>query len=121
MSETKFTPGPWEADCRLGVFVIRPEGDSLRCLSGASNDSIVYQEGRGMPNSNYRYLTEEQEANARLMAAAPEMYEALSEAIHNSCIKIGCHAYNNGECMNGPSLCCVQKWLAALKKARGEA
>lgn len=78
MSNEKFTPGPWEADCRMGVFVVRREGDKLQCLSEASDDSIVYQRGWGMKGSNYCYLTDEQEANAYLIAAAPEMHEILN-------------------------------------------
>lgn len=76
MINEKFTPGPWEADCRTGVFVVRRKGDNLQCLSGSSEDSIVHQSGRSEKKScpqGYRYLTDEQIANANLIAAAPEM------------------------------------------------
>lgn len=80
---TNHTPGPWEADCRTGCFAVRRNGDKLNCLSEASRDSIVFQNGRSEelsePNG-YRYLTYEQIANAHLIAAAPELMDALEKA-----------------------------------------
>ncbi len=94
MSEKKHTPGPWEADCRTGCFAVRRNGDKLNCLSEASRDSIVFQNGRSEvlsePNG-YRYLTDEQIANAHLIAAAPELLAAL-ESI--------CTEISGGLCMN---------------------
>lgn len=83
MTNNKHTPGPWEADFRTGCFAVRRKGDKLNCLSEASRDSIVFQNGRSEdlsePNG-YRYLTDEQIANAHLIAAAPELMEALEKA-----------------------------------------
>lgn len=66
MSETKFTPGPWVADMR---------GNQ----SPASIDSIERFgiAAVGEPGQ----LSEEDRANARLITAAPELFEACSEAL----------------------------------------
>ena len=88
MKEQKHTPGPWEADCRTGCFAVRRNGDKLNCLSEASRDSIVFQNGRSEelsePNG-YRYLTDEQIANARLIAAAPELLAELMNYCAECC------------------------------------
>lgn len=117
MSNEKFTPGPWEADCRMGVFVVRKKGDKLQCLSEASDDSIVYQRGRGMKGSNYGYLTDEQEANAYLIAAAPEMYALLSKC--SSCINYLLHGVVDDPVI-GESENTMIEIKELLKKARGE-
>lgn len=57
---SKFTPGPWEWDCRYNS------------LSGANQPVISYEKYEG---SWLSY--ENQVANARLIAAAPEMYALL--------------------------------------------
>lgn len=62
----KFTPGPWIRD---GVRVEMQSGEMLFW-------SDVGYGGHGHPDANG-----EAEANARLIAASPELYEALSEAV----------------------------------------
>jgi hypothetical protein len=60
------TKEPWKADLRLGCFAIYPDSEDRNCLGGANDDAVVYQSGRGEESSpnGYKYLTEEQEANA---------------------------------------------------------
>lgn len=68
MSEGKFTPGPWDA-----VYV--PEIRSI--LIGTEDRQTAFarmQQFDGTPDD------ETQRANARLIVAAPDMYEALARA-----------------------------------------
>ncbi len=64
--KTNHTPGPWTIDRLIGR------------ISGGTYPSIV---GFRVPCSQYEHETAEVEANARLIAAAPEMLEALEEII----------------------------------------
>ena len=68
-TETKWTPGPWQVtQCRDGmpfVNVFRVSGPS----DGSAPCTILFE-------TKYTEL-QENEANACLIAAAPEMYEAL--------------------------------------------
>jgi len=82
MSEPKFTPGPWNAD---GVYVC-DENDSEVALCDGDN----------------------WEPNSYLIAAAPELYEALEAMLDLV------RAENDGE------LLIAHEAKAALAKARGE-
>lgn len=68
MRELKHTPGPWKYD---------PENDretlKVRTLSGSPIAEVC--DNRTFPLSQC-------EANARLIAAVPDMYEAIQYAIH---------------------------------------
>lgn len=83
MSEPMFTPGPWEVCNMTDVFsasgAARRDG-----LSADDNDGWAISDcstGRSTSSAGGEYVLplEEQKANARLIAAAPEMYEALKE------------------------------------------
>jgi hypothetical protein len=94
MTETKWTPGPWTAyDFGADWWVANSTDDSGPMLRVGS-------------------WHEQREANAHLIAAAPDLYEALCWAIqswdeHNK------HGFN----MQGDW---VQDARAALSKARGD-
>lgn len=85
--QTKWTPGPWSND-RIGEIAVSLGDDNIAlvCFEGELNDE------------------KECEANAHLIAAAPELYEALKEVVALSDRKQ--HAWDNAR--------------AALAKARGE-
>lgn len=85
MGKPEFTPGPWKA--RMNCDVMAGERMVADCMSG---------------------WLEENKANARLIAAAPDMYEAAEAAL---------------ECLesNGFGKAYVEDLLrTALRKARGE-
>lgn len=102
MSNTKFTPGPWALEKRK---------------SGCKN---LIGDGKMLCAEFTRYLTDspnyiDADANAALIAAAPELYEALDFAQR---------ALDDADlCVNeetGEEYDDVKKMRAALKKARGE-
>ena len=65
MSEVKHTPGPWE-----------PIGNLVRTQFGLGNPDM-----RGLLVAECPGHTPESNANARLIAAAPELLEALQDAL----------------------------------------
>ena len=67
---SKHTPGPWEAERSCDMT-----GAPLRAwwISAKGDIDIAETSGEKWP--------EEEAANARLIAAAPELYEALKEAL----------------------------------------
>lgn len=67
---SKHTPGPWKVDCE-------------RWIEGAGNRFVAKTAEKGFTAAE----NEEQSANAALIAAAPELLEALRRCI---------------ECLNGP-------------------
>lgn len=75
MSETEYTPGPWRSGTVYGAIV-------------ADYKTSSYEEsGHGDVNYYGGHLVCESvefEANARLIAAAPEMLEALKEIVSDS-------------------------------------
>ena len=76
LSESKYTPGPWKVDKTWGL-IIGPHNEEI----GAIHAAIGVETRRG----NLRKVIQETAgANARLIAAAPEMLAALkkmSEAV----------------------------------------
>lgn len=68
MSKTKFTPGPWEAFNRHTCQFIYAKGYERAICQVDS-----YSKGFGPDR-------DERDANARMIAAAPELYDALIAA-----------------------------------------
>ena len=101
MKETKFTPGPWKVDPKYSRDIQAPDGlDVATCCLSILNRKVTTEE--------------ESIANATLIAAAPDMYEALEMAI----LKYG----KPGGPWNVPSEpgTWIDKAKAAIVKARGE-
>jgi hypothetical protein len=73
VSAPAFTPGPWKADANLGCKRI-----SAKPFRGQQHKQAKRFEVACTPGI---FPEEEDEANARLIAAAPELYEALRELL----------------------------------------
>lgn len=98
MSKAKFTKGPWVAKKGTGWFVSRPNARMAHVVGMRPELSFV-----GAENDDEA----EARANAHLIAAAPELYEALQ-----ACLDHGS--------MTGHDFV-IEQAHAALAKARGEA
>ena len=94
MSETKFTPGPWKKQTPL--FVVQGE-EVTHTVEG--------------PPSDFMFL--QNEADAALIAAAPDLYAALETLIEKLCLDDDEGLIEYAEPMIAAR--------AALAKARGEA
>ena len=71
MNETKWTSGPWEYIASTehhGPYVVAPFGGDIADCYTMSNRPIHFQH-------------EQADANARLIAAAPDLYEALADML----------------------------------------
>lgn len=104
MTETKFTPGPWQ------THISEVRGDLCVISERAWICGEILNRVRSIPE-------EEARANAHLIAAAPELYAALETAIEeiNHLRKF---AGDNGAMIDDTDFV---EGIAALAKARGEA
>jgi hypothetical protein len=104
MSETKWTPGPWE----IRRSKLATDGAFDYAVSAGDVPVIAEAFGRdahgGWPPA---------EANAHLIAAAPDLYAALVAALEYV-------ALYESEHMSNKALAVHQKGRAALARARGE-
>lgn len=82
MSQAKFTPGPWEIDYGFGevqtestieIQKMRSYGGIEKCICTLHVDNYEFSSGRNV---------EEQEANAKLIIAAPELLQGCEIAAH---------------------------------------
>ena len=107
MTEPKFTPGPWTC---LGPSF----GDPLPRYTTEIETDWEYEgaENRQICEMPFHHHDEENEANAHLIAAAPELYEALEWA-YNTAVE-----HDNQEQFDWAIYC--ERLYQALAKARGE-
>lgn len=109
----KWTPGPWACD-----EVRTSSGRAFRIGSGEMLEKgkgccIIYDDFPGNPDN-------ERAANARLIAAAPDMYEALASLVEQNVVYDG--NFIRIECAShGDAIECVRHARAALAKATGGA
>lgn len=115
--ETKFTPGPWEfvpGSEHHGPYVSAPWGDDICDLYFMSDPSAPSVRNGG-PSRPIWFHAEQANANAALIAAAPDLYAALETLLGH------CELANEGR---GASLVdphSIRAARAALSRARGEA
>ena len=99
--QSSFTPGPWAVVEHDHAICIRTESPS-KTKYGASRYAAI-----GGFDRNDSAQLEEARANARLIAAAPELLEALQSVLDN--------------CLDSEGLCAAHaKARAAIAKATGE-
>lgn len=72
MSETKHTPGPWEWHNMGGYHVLRQKDN---------DDYEAYVADDGSAGGEYSPAIDVKSADAKLMAAAPAMLEALKDTL----------------------------------------
>lgn len=70
--ETKHTPGPWKIN----------EGQTYRTTHGALNFTIQQDDGSGFSTVICETFSTNNSANAKLIAAAPEILAALNNILH---------------------------------------
>ena len=112
MSETKFTRGPWEQEFHTNgcVFITSPHAAASR------GDVCDLYHLIPQAHGDAKIVTKENaRANAHLIAASPDLYEALSTA--RDIVEKWCHYQGNTKALFDEFLNPID---AALAKARGE-
>lgn len=116
-AQEKWTPGPWEyvpSTEHHGPYVAGPfSGDICDCYTMSNPHALsVLNGGDSQP---IHFQGDSADANARLIAAAPELYEALQ--IASGLIDTPIGRRKLGLDANGEAVAAIR---AALSKARGE-
>lgn len=110
MSETRFTPGPWEADLEEG-WVVRAK---------RSPEGLCYL----VADLNWFDGGEEEMATAHLIAAAPTLYDTAAEtvpALRRLIAEMNLGPDGEGRDWLDMLTACADDLDAAMAKARGEA
>jgi hypothetical protein len=110
----EYTKGEWVADIRVGCVAVHVKDDEkYHCLDGAAKDCIYFKHGYSTkkPDGIEWNVYPEDEANANLIAAAPDMYEALESMIKS-------YTYHCPEADEHSNA--IKTARAALAKARGK-
>ena len=118
-SAAQHTPGPWAVqDDNAGVYYVNPRIEAGEDINDPRHDSII---ARCTGFGAFSGIEDaEVEANARLIAAAPELLEALREAVYLHGHE---HAHADGRPIEIPGSTTGIEWYkqarAALAKAEG--
>lgn len=126
MSETKFTPGPWQTFGAHPVqfdeisvsFVVQYDKPINRWpikVSFRNEDDLLVMRHFAEAYRCGDMSDEELQANARLIAAAPDLYAELDRA------RAWFQARLDGEAIGGSTRERLDAATAALSRARGEA
>ena len=111
MSEMNWTPGPWHV-----MSDIRSDGNAREIVCGSGNMVAT-------TDASASFSKGQRARNARLIAAAPELYAALDSALWIA--NVAADADINGRkaagCVRDGITSRVKTILAALAKARGGA
>lgn len=121
--DTKFTPGPWKLDQRSGCVAVYPASDEEHtCLSGAEHWAIHYSDKGAEYNGTYWEMDKEAKANARLIAKAPELLEALDRAvvtIHKYVYEHAVHTWATPDVALQHADAIVKEYNAIIAEAKG--
>lgn len=120
MSEPKFTKGPWQTINISWDYSMIIDEDAARIAQVFIRDEV--------DEETQDKFEEIKEADANLIAAAPDMYEALEEVVAlvcDSCLEYErfkelCHGRQKVVIAENPCNNCTNKVIKALRKARGE-
>lgn len=133
MSDHKWTPGPWEVEYDpYGVHVIKM-GSAIKSPAQHEPQHVIeyehgcfaeYDDGEPVSDAQLRQFREA-EANARLIAAAPDLYEAAQKALDALVWASAASEFQpDGQAHEGwvnIGRTAIEELRAALAKARGEA
>lgn len=117
MSERKWTPGPWEyvpGTEYHGPYVSGPLGGDVCDCYAMSNPAALSVRNGGSSQPIW-HQAERADANARLIAAAPDLYEALEAMVAAFKVYVG-HESDPPQ----DEIDAMKAGRAALAKARGE-
>lgn len=122
MTETRFTPGPWrrQTGSNIGNAV---EGFSHVCDEYDAGYRTVALFQAAIPTPKYDDLEANAEANGNLIAAAPELYEALEAALELEALiveRMTCPDESQRRSCQSEIDGTTEMIRAALAKARGE-
>ena len=120
MKETTFTPGPWKAADRWGNFGDhnRHEADAPVGQVSRFSYAVADSDGLCVAHCTGPLVTmsgERSEANARLIAAAPDMYAALA-ALFEHCAMV--HNRWGDGCNSKQAAAAIAAGRAALAKVQ---
>lgn len=112
-NETKHTPGPWTVFVPASLDVCYEGGECPATIRGAGIHVAT------MPGEQPCF-TRTEKANARLIAAAPELLEALEFLAHDYRVLFAAYQEKTGEKAFGWGLLSAERAVEAIAKARGE-
>ena len=104
LEELGISPAPWK---------VVPYGESTNSKVATHGDvEFANGESAFMKDGGVNL---QKIADTRLVAAAPELYECLREAVIGMCHD--CDNYEDDGCVNTAGACYVQRWRKALAEA----